>query len=70
MIKKLLLSGIKAYQRLSRAVFFNNCRFYPTCSQYDAEAIERYGVIIGVKKAIGRILRCSPFSDGGHDPVR
>jgi len=70
MIKKFLLSGIKAYQCLSRAVFFNNCRFYPTCSQYAAGAIERYGVIVGAKKAICRILRCSPISDGGYDPVR
>jgi putative membrane protein insertion efficiency factor len=70
MIKKFLLSGIKAYQSLSRAVFFNNCRFYPTCSQYAAGAIERYGVIVGVKKSICRILRCSPISDGGYDPVR
>jgi putative membrane protein insertion efficiency factor len=70
MIKKLLVAGIKAYQRLSHAVAFRNCRFHPTCSQYALEAIERFGVILGAKKAMTRILRCSPLSDGGYDPVR
>ena len=69
MIKKLLVSGIKAYQCLSRALLFSHCRFYPSCSQYAIEAIERFGVIRGAKKAMCRILRCSPVSDGGHDPV-
>jgi putative membrane protein insertion efficiency factor len=70
MIKKLLVSGIKAYQCLSRALFLRNCRFYPSCSQYAIEAIERHGPVKGLIKAAGRILRCSPASDGGHDPVR
>jgi putative membrane protein insertion efficiency factor len=70
MFKKLLVSGIKAYQCLSRALFPRNCRFYPSCSQYAIEAVERFGVVKGVIKAAGRILRCSPLTDGGHDPVR
>jgi len=70
MIKKLLVSGIKAYQCLSRALFFRNCRFYPSCSQYAVEAIERFGIARGVTKAMARILRCSPVTDGGYDPVR
>lgn len=70
LVKKVLVAGLKAYQRLSRAVVFRNCRFHPSCSQYAIEAIERFGVISGVKKASVRILRCSPLSDGGYDPVR
>jgi len=70
MIKQLLVSGIKAYQCLSRALLFRNCRFYPSCSQYAIEAIERFGIAKGMKKALCRILRCSPLSHGGHDPVR
>jgi len=70
MVKKTLVRSIKAYQHLSRSVFFNNCRFYPSCSQYAVEAIERYGVLLGAKKAALRILRCSPLSHGGYDPVR
>jgi putative membrane protein insertion efficiency factor len=68
--KKLLVLGIKAYQRLSRALLFRNCRFHPSCSQYTIEAIERFGIAKGIKKAAGRILRCSPMTDGGYDPVR
>ena len=70
MFKLLLVTGIKAYQCLSRALLFRNCRFYPSCSQYAIEAIERFGVVRGSIKAVGRILRCSPATDGGHDPVR
>jgi len=70
MVKKLLVSGIKAYQRLSHALFFRNCRFHPSCSQYAIEAIERHGIVWGTIKAAGRILRCSPLSHGGYDPVR
>jgi putative membrane protein insertion efficiency factor len=70
MVKKLLVLGIKAYQCLSRAILIRNCRFYPSCSQYALEAVERYGIVIGVKKAMTRLLRCSPLTDGGYDPVR
>jgi len=70
MVIKLLVLGIKAYQRLSHALLFRNCRFYPSCSQYAIEAIERFGIARGMKRAIVRILRCSPLSDGGYDPVR
>jgi putative membrane protein insertion efficiency factor len=70
MIKKLPIFGLKAYQCFSHAVFFRNCRFYPSCSQYAIEAIERFGIARGGIKAMGRILRCSPMTDGGYDPVR
>lgn len=46
-----------------------SCRFYPTCSQYAIEAIEKYGAIRGSFMALKRILRCHPFHPGGHDPV-
>jgi putative membrane protein insertion efficiency factor len=41
----------------------------PTCSEYAAEAIERYGVVRGSVMALGRLLRCHPFVRGGFDPV-
>ena len=46
------------------------CRFQPTCSEYGYQAIERYGLIRGGTKAMGRILRCHPWSKGGWDPVK
>lgn len=46
-----------------------NCRFYPTCSQYAIEAIEEWGVIIGIFLGLWRLLRCHPLCKGGYDPV-
>lgn len=45
------------------------CRFYPSCSQYTYQAINRYGLVRGVLKSIWRILRCNPLSKGGVDYV-
>ncbi len=46
------------------------CRFYPTCSQYGVEAIEKYGIIKGGLMTSWRILRCNPWNKGGNDPVK
>ncbi len=45
------------------------CRFYPSCSNYAYEAVERYGTLQGGKLSIKRILRCHPLHPGGHDPI-
>lgn len=46
-----------------------SCKYYPTCSQYGLEAIERFGAFKGGLMTIWRIFRCNPFSKGGYDPV-
>jgi hypothetical protein len=46
------------------------CRFYPTCSEYGYQAIDKYGIIKGGFMAFIRILRCNPFSKGGFDPIK
>ena len=46
-----------------------SCRFYPTCSEYMAEAIMKYGALKGLGLGIWRLLRCNPFCKGGYDPV-
>ena len=69
-MKKLLIGCIRFHQRnLSPLKRYNHCKYIPTCSQYAAEAIEKYGVCKGGALALWRILRCNPFSKGGIDPV-
>ena len=51
-------------------VVATKCKFSPTCSDYSYQSIEKYGVIKGGAKAVWRVLRCNPFSKGGHDPVK
>ena len=69
-MKKLLLGIIRFYQQyLSGAKGYSSCKYYPTCSRYAIEAIEKYGAFKGGLLAAWRILRCNPFSKGGYDPV-
>ncbi len=64
------LAVISFYQRfISSGLPGNTCRFYPSCSHYGYQAIFKYGLIKGSLLATWRILRCQPFSKGGHDPV-
>ena len=68
-MKKILTFLIKGYHKHISPLFPQACRFYPTCSMYAVEAIERFGVIRGSLLATYRILRCNPFCRGGYDPV-
>jgi len=79
MCKFLMLKIIRAYQRTlsfdhgpMKALYQNKggfCRFEPTCSEYTFQAIEKYGAIKGSYLGFKRILRCTPWTDGGFDPV-
>lgn len=69
-MKKILLWLIKFYKiNISPHKQYGCCKYYPTCSQYGLEAIERFGAFKGLGLTIWRILRCNPFSKGGYDPV-
>jgi len=48
---------------------FGFCKFNPSCSEYAYQSVEKHGVVFGVIKTVGRILRCNPWNKGGHDPV-
>ena len=67
-MRAVLIALIRAYQLFISPLLGNHCRFYPSCSQYAREAIERYGVPRGVWLAIRRVLRCHPWCPGGVDP--
>lgn len=68
-MKAVVLALIRFYKRFLSPFLGSNCRFYPTCSQYTYQAIEKYGVLKGGWMGIKRIARCQPFSKGGYDPV-
>ncbi len=68
-VKYILLRLIEFYQKQVSPCFPPACRFYPTCSEYAREAIERFGALKGGAFALWRIVRCNPFCKGGYDPV-
>ncbi|MDQ7988819.1 MAG: membrane protein insertion efficiency factor YidD [Candidatus Dactylopiibacterium sp.] len=68
-MKTLLLGCIKAYQFLISPWLGNRCRFHPSCSAYAAEALQKHGLLKGLKLALFRLSRCHPWHPGGHDPV-
>ncbi len=68
-MKNVVLGCIWVYQRVVSPLLLTSCRFYPTCSAYSQEAIERYGVGKGLHLSVHRLLRCHPWCKGGYDPV-
>ena len=77
-MKKFFLFIIKLYQKTlspDQGLFtykhpYGYCRFYPHCSEYSYQAIEKYGVIKGIFLGLKRVFRCHPFSKGGDDPLK
>ena len=68
-MRAVLIALIRGYQWFISPLLGNHCRFYPSCSQYAREAIERHGAVRGVWLAIRRVARCHPWHPGGVDPV-
>jgi putative membrane protein insertion efficiency factor len=69
MIRRGLLAVIRFYSRAISPALPARCRFYPTCSAYAAEAIERHGAVRGGWLAVRRLGKCAPWHPGGVDPV-
>lgn len=66
---KIMLALIRGYQLTFSALMGKQCRFYPSCSHYAADAIRHYGALRGGFMGARRILRCHPWNPGGYDPV-
>lgn len=64
------LGLVRLYQLTLSRLLPSSCRFYPSCSEYTRQAIERYGLRRGVWLGVQRLSRCHPFNPGGYDPVR
>lgn len=68
-MKTIVLAPIRFYQRFISPGLPPRCKYYPSCSAYATQAIERFGILRGLVLAGWRLLRCNPWSHGGYDPV-
>jgi putative membrane protein insertion efficiency factor len=68
-VKTVFIFLIKGYQLCVSPFLLPTCRYYPTCSAYCIEALEKYGFLKGFWLGARRVLRCHPFHEGGYDPV-
>ena len=72
-MKKLGILLISFYKKYISPIFHSlgvRCKYYPTCSEYTKQAIEKYGFFKGIFLGFIRILKCNPFSKGGYDPLK
>ena len=69
MLKKAMISLIGFYKKNISPLLPPSCRYYPTCSEYAMQAIEKFGAVKGGLMGFCRVLRCNPFVKGGYDPV-
>ena len=69
LLRRVVVLPIRLYQRALSPVVGERCKYYPSCSEYAAQAITRFGILRGLVLAAWRLLRCNPWSHGGFDPV-
>ena len=69
-MKFIVLSLLRLYRVVVSPYLPTACRFYPSCSAYMSEAIEKKGIVKGTLRGLLRILKCNPFHPGGFDPVK
>ena len=68
-IERFLIAVLRGYKLAISPFLAPSCRFYPTCADYAAEAVERHGALRGSAMAARRLCKCHPWHDGGFDPV-
>ncbi len=69
MVKGLIKTLIRIYRFFISPLLPPSCRFYPSCSEYALQAVEKRGVLMGSLLGFKRLIRCHPFSEGGFDEV-
>ena len=69
-MKHIFLALLRLYKMAISPLLPPSCRFVPTCSEYAAEAVSRYGALRGGWLGLRRLVRCHPFHPGGYDPVK
>jgi putative membrane protein insertion efficiency factor len=69
MMRMILIALVRGYQISLSPLLPASCRYYPSCSAYAIEALEKHGALRGTWMAMRRIGRCNPFRPGGFDPV-
>ena len=68
-MKALVISAVKHYKKYISPFLPHSCRFYPSCSTYCIEAVERHSLFKGLRLSAKRIMKCHPLHPGGYDPV-
>ena len=68
-MKRVLVALLRTYQYAISPFLGRRCRYYPSCSEYAVEAVEKYGAIKGGWLGVKRVCRCHPWHPGGYDPV-
>jgi len=68
-MKKLLIALLRAYQYAISPLLGRSCRYFPSCSEYAVDAVQKYGAIKGGWLGAKRVCRCHPWHPGGYDPV-
>jgi len=69
-VRQAVILVLRLYQRTISRALPPSCRFYPSCSEYACQAVEKYGVLRGGWMAMCRLARCHPLSAGGYDPLK
>jgi putative membrane protein insertion efficiency factor len=68
-MRELVTGTLRLYKWVLSPLLPAACRYHPTCSEYMREAVEKHGVMRGIRMGLGRLLRCHPLHSGGYDPV-